>query len=79
MLMGELLFGYLVHHAYWDTAAAVARDMLEGAAEVRMSATSGTCLVEKLLQLHQQLLHQVQTELQTGAPDIQLQRFPCSS
>ena len=33
-LMGELLFGYLVHHAYWETAAAVARDLLDGKVKV---------------------------------------------
>ncbi|KAI3427988.1 hypothetical protein D9Q98_006376 [Chlorella vulgaris] len=31
---GELVFGYLQHHGYWDTAAAVARDVLGGAAAV---------------------------------------------
>ena len=41
-LMGELLFGYLVHHAYWDTAAAVARDLLDGKAQVA-SYHHGTC------------------------------------
>ena len=34
-LMGELLFGYMVHNGYWDTAAAVARDMLEGTVQVQ--------------------------------------------
>ena len=32
--MGELVFGYLQHHGYWETAAAVARDVLGGAAIV---------------------------------------------
>lgn len=33
-MTGELVFGYLQHHGYWDTAAAVARDVLGGAAAV---------------------------------------------
>ena len=32
--MGELIFGYMSHHAYWDTAAVIARDMLEGTVQV---------------------------------------------
>lgn len=32
--MGELIFGYMSHHAYWDTAAVIARDMLEGTVHV---------------------------------------------
>jgi hypothetical protein len=31
---GELVFGYLQHHGYWDSAAAVARDVLGGAVAV---------------------------------------------
>ncbi|CAK0783650.1 hypothetical protein CVIRNUC_006849 [Coccomyxa viridis] len=34
-LMGELIFGFMVHHAYWETAAAVARDMLAGTVHVQ--------------------------------------------
>ena len=33
--MGELIFGFMVHHAYWETAAAVARDMLAGTVHVQ--------------------------------------------
>ena len=33
--MGELIFGYMVHHAYWESAAAVARDMLAGTVHVQ--------------------------------------------
>ena len=33
--MGELLFGYMLHNGYWETAAAVARDMLEGTVQVQ--------------------------------------------
>ena len=31
---GELVFGYLQHHGYWDSAATVARDVLGGAVAV---------------------------------------------
>ncbi len=34
--MGELIFGYMSHHAYWDTAAVIARDMLEGTVHVAL-------------------------------------------
>ncbi|EFN58155.1 hypothetical protein CHLNCDRAFT_34313, partial [Chlorella variabilis] len=34
-VIGELVFGYLQHHGHWDTAAAVARDVLGGSAAVR--------------------------------------------
>jgi hypothetical protein len=33
-LVGELVFGYLRHHGHWDSAAAVARDVLGGAVAV---------------------------------------------
>ncbi|KAL4443421.1 hypothetical protein ABPG75_011158 [Micractinium tetrahymenae] len=33
-VIGELVFGYLRHHGHWDTAAAVARDLLGGAVSV---------------------------------------------
>ncbi|KAL4429173.1 hypothetical protein ABPG77_010152 [Micractinium sp. CCAP 211/92] len=33
-VIGELVFGYLRHHGHWDTAAAVARDVLGGAVAV---------------------------------------------
>jgi hypothetical protein len=32
--MGEIVFNYLLHHSYFDTAAVVARDLLDGAAVV---------------------------------------------
>lgn len=34
-LMGELLFGYMVHNGYWETAAAIGRDMLDGTVQVQ--------------------------------------------
>lgn len=33
-LVGELVFEYLTHHGHWDTAAAVAKDVLGGAVTV---------------------------------------------
>lgn len=33
-ITGELVFGYLAHQGHWDTAAAVARDVLGGAVAV---------------------------------------------
>ncbi len=32
--MGELVFNYLLHHSYFDTAAVVARDLLDGTVAV---------------------------------------------
>lgn len=33
-ITGELVFGYLAHQGHWDTAAAVARDVLGGTVAV---------------------------------------------
>ena len=37
-VLGELVFEYLKHHGHWESAAAVARDVLGGSAEVSASA-----------------------------------------
>lgn len=37
-IVGHLIFQYLTHHGYWDSAAAVARDVLGGGAEIPASA-----------------------------------------
>ena len=37
-VLGELVFEYLKHHGHWESAAAVARDVLGGASEVPASA-----------------------------------------
>ena len=33
-ILGEIIFDYLVHHSYFESAAVVARDLLDGAVEV---------------------------------------------
>lgn len=37
-IVGRLIFNYLTHHGYWDSAEAVARDVLGGGAEIPASA-----------------------------------------
>jgi len=37
-IIGQLVFDYLNHHGYWDTAAAVAEDILSGRASVSESS-----------------------------------------
>ena len=38
-LVGQLVFDYLCHYGHWETAAAVGRDVLGGAVEVRFCCT----------------------------------------
>ena len=47
--MGELIFGYMVHHAYWESAAAVAQDMLAGTVHVQPKDIQEVCLQSVLL------------------------------
>lgn len=37
-VIGELVFGYLMHHGHWESATAVAKDVLGGGAEVPATA-----------------------------------------
>ena len=47
-VVGELVFRYLTHHGHWESAAAVARDMLGGGAAVPAAAKAEAAALRRV-------------------------------